>query len=199
MVRKTNKKIDMIVVQNWEFAPDCDDADIVFPVNSWAEFTHPDLTASCSNPFLQIWPKPNTGIPPIFDTKMDHEILALVAKKLTDITGDQRYADYWKFTLENKTDVYIQRILDGSATTRGYNVKEILESDREWLMMFRTYPRIPGWEQINESRPFHTKTGRMEFYREEEEFLNHGENFIIYREQPEATPYLNNVIVSTHS
>ena len=199
MVRKTNKKIDMIVVQNWEFAPDCDEADIVFPVNSWAEFTHPDLTASCSNPFLQIWPKPNTGIPPIFDTKMDHEILALVAKKLTDITGDQRYADYWKFTLENKTDVYIQRILDGCVTTRGYNCKEILDSDREWLMMFRTYPRIPGWEQINESRPFHTKTGRMEFYREEEEFLNHGENFIIYREQPEATPYMNNVIVSTHS
>ncbi|MDP7658235.1 MAG: hypothetical protein QF812_03415, partial [Nitrososphaerales archaeon] len=133
------------------------------------------------------------------DTKMDHEVLALVATKLTDLTGDQRYTDYWKFTLENKTDVYIQRILDGSATTRGYNVKEILESDREWLMMFRTYPRIPGWEQINESRPFHTKTGRMEFYREEEEFINHGENFIVYREQPEATPYMNNVIVSTHS
>jgi nitrate reductase alpha subunit len=195
MVRNVQKNVEMVVVQNWEFAPDCDFADIVFPVHSWAEMTQPDMTASCSNPFLQIW---KGGIKPIYDTKMDSEVVAGVAAKLSEITGDERFKNYWKFILEGKAEVYIQRVLDACQTTRGYKVQEILNSDREWLMMFRTYPRIPGWEQINESKPFFTKTGRLEFYREEDEFLNCGENFTIFREQTEATPYLNNVIVSSH-
>jgi nitrate reductase alpha subunit len=77
-------------------------------------------------------------------------------------------------------------------------VKDLLESDRGWLMMFRTTPRIPGWEQIQESRPFYNKTGRMEFYREEAEFIEYGENLIVHREPVEATPYLPNVIVAVH-
>ncbi|HLB68350.1 MAG TPA: nitrate oxidoreductase subunit alpha, partial [Thermoplasmata archaeon] len=59
----------------------------------------------------------------------------------------------------------------------------------------RTYPRMPGWEQINESKPFYNKTGRLEFYREEDEFITYGENLIVHREPVEATPYLPNAIV----
>ena len=35
----------------------------------------------------------------------------------------------------------------------------------------RTYPRINSYEQVQESKPWYTKTGRLEFYRPEPEFI----------------------------
>jgi nitrate reductase alpha subunit len=46
--------------------------------------------------------------------------------------------------------------------------------------------------------PFHTDTGRMNSYCDIPEAIDYGENFIVHREGPEATPYLPNVIVSTN-
>ena len=64
-------------------------------------------------------------------------------------------------------------------------------------MLFRTYPRIPFWEQVNDSKPFYTDTGRMNAYCDIPEAIEYGENFITHREGPEATPYLPNVIVTS--
>ena len=41
-------------------------ADFVLPANSWVEFEDLEITACCSNPFLQIW---KGGIKPVFDTQ----------------------------------------------------------------------------------------------------------------------------------
>jgi nitrate reductase alpha subunit len=66
------------------------------------------------------------------------------------------------------------------------------------LMLFRTYPRIPFWEQVNDHVAFFTPTGRIQAYNDEPEVIEYGENFIVHREGPEATPYLPNVIVSSN-
>ena len=66
------------------------------------------------------------------------------------------------------------------------------------LLLFRTYPRIPFYEQVTDNQPFHTDTGRMHAYSDIPEAIEYGENFIVHREGPEATPYLPNVIVSTN-
>jgi len=66
------------------------------------------------------------------------------------------------------------------------------------LMLFRTYPRIPFYEQIHDSVPFYTDTGRLNAYCDIPEAIEYGENFIVHREGPEATPYLPNVIVSSN-
>jgi nitrate reductase alpha subunit len=66
------------------------------------------------------------------------------------------------------------------------------------LLLFRTYPRIPFWEQVHEDEPFFTDTGRMHAYTDVPEAIEYGENFVVHREGPEATPYLPNVIVSTN-
>ena len=58
------------------------------------------------------------------------------------------------------------------------------------LLNFRTYPRIPFYEQVHDSEPFHTDTGRMHAYADVPEAIEYGENFIVHREGPEATPYL---------
>src|SRR3989338_4550825 len=65
-------------------------------------------------------------------------------------------------------------------------------------MLYRTYPRIPFWEQMKEDVPFFTDTGRLNSYCDIPEAIEYGENFIVHREGPEATPYLPNVIVSTN-
>lgn len=94
----------------------------------------------------------------------------------------------------------MQRLLDGSTTTRGYKVDDILAGKfghpNVTLMLFRTYPRIPFWENVHDDLPFWTDTGRLNAYCDLPEAVQHGENFIVHREGPEATPYLPNVIVS---
>lgn len=192
-------KIDMVVTQDIEMTLSCEYSDFVLPANSWLEMEQPEVTASCQNPFLQIW---KGGMKPMFDTRDDISIIANVARALGEELEDPRFADYWKFVLEGRTDVYIQRLLDASATTRGYRYDDIMSGKYgepgSALLLFRTYPRIPYWEQVHDGIPFHTDTGRMNSYCDIPEAIEFGENFIVHREGPEATPYLPNVIVSSN-
>jgi len=162
-------------------------------VQPWSEFTQFDMTGSCSNPFLQIW---KGGLPPLHDGKYDAEVYVGVADKLATLTSDARMRDYWRFVAEGRMEVYLQRILDAGNTTDGFTVPGLLAQGGGALLNFRTYPRIPGWEQIHESKPFYNRTGRVELYRDEAEFIEYGENLIVHREPVEATPYLPNVIVA---
>ena len=200
LIKNVNPKVDLIINQDIEMTASAEYSDITLPANSWMEFQTLEVTASCSNPFLQLWG--GNGIQPLYDTKDDAAIIAGVAARLGEILGDQRFADYWKFVLEGRPEVYIQRLLDSSATTAGYRVDDILAGKYgepgAALMLFRTYPRIPFWEQIQENVPFYTDTGRLNAYCDLPEAIAYGENFIVHREGPEATPYLPNVIVSTN-
>jgi nitrate reductase alpha subunit len=198
-LKNVNPNVDLIIGQDIEMTASIEYSDFALPANSWVEFQTLEITASCSNPFLQIW---KGVVNPIYDTKDDVMILAGVAKRLGEILKDHRFADYWKFALEGKPEVYIQRLLDASATTKGYKVEDIMAgkygAPGAALMMFRTYPRLPFYEQVHDSKPFYTDTGRLNAYCDIPEAIECGENFIVHREGPEATPYLPNVIVSTN-
>ena len=61
------------------------------------------------------------------------------------------------------------------------------------LMLFRTYPRVPFWEQVHDSIPFYTDSGRLASYCDLPEAIEYGENLVVHREAVEATPYLPNV------
>ncbi len=200
VIHDVNPMVDMIVTQDIEMTASCELSDIILPANSWVEFQVSEVTASCSNPFLQIWGR--DGIDRLYDTEDDVTIYARVSQRLGEILGDSRFADYWKFALEGRPEVYLQRLLDASATTRGYKLEDIKAGKYgepgAALMMFRTYPRIPFWEQINDGVPFWTETGRLHSYVDIPEAIEYGENFVVHREGPEATPYLPNVIVSTN-
>jgi nitrate reductase / nitrite oxidoreductase, alpha subunit len=60
----------------------------------------------------------------------------------------------------------------------------------------RTTPKAVGYEQVTDSRPWYTKSGRLEFYREEDEFIEAGENLPVHREPVDSTFYEPNVIVA---
>ncbi len=199
MIKNVNPNVEMIVSIDIQMTASIEYADLALPANSWLEFEGLEITASCSNPFLQIW---KGGIPPVFDSKDDLMILAGIAGALADHTGDERFRDCFKFAAPADRGVYIQRLLDTSTTTAGYQLTDIMAGrygpPGGALMQFRTYPRIPFYEQVHDSEPFHTDTGRLHAYADIPEAIEYGENFIVHREGPEATPYLPNVIVSAN-
>jgi nitrate reductase alpha subunit len=154
------------------------------------------MGGSCSNPFLQIW---KGGIAKLNDTRDDIEVFAGVANALAKVTGERRFADYFKFS--TTPEVYLDRVLGAAFTTRGYTVKDIMAGKYGVkggaLFQYRSYPRIPFKEQVEDSLPFYTDTGRMNAYLDIPEAIEYGENMIVHREAVEATRYLPNVIVST--
>ncbi|MBM3812002.1 MAG: molybdopterin oxidoreductase, partial [Acidimicrobiia bacterium] len=157
-------RIEMIAVQEWWWTASCEWADVVFGVDSWAELKHPDVTASVTNPFLQVFPR--TPLQRIFNTIGDIDVLALVGKHMAKLTGDRRFADAWKFVEENNVTAYLQRIVDFSTNTKGYKFTELEAKALRGvpaLMNSRTTPKNVGYEQVVDSRPWYTKTGRLEF------------------------------------
>jgi nitrate reductase alpha subunit len=199
VIRNVNPLVELIVTIDTQMTASVEYSDFGLPANSWVEFQDLEVTASCSNPFLQIW---KGGIKPLYDSRDDLTILAGIAAALGRVTGDRRFYDYFKFEHEGRRKVYLQRLLDTCTTTAGYKVDDILAGKYGppggALMLFRTYPRVPFHEQIHDSLPFYTDTGRLNTYTDDPTALSCGENFIVHREGPEATPYLPNVIVSSN-
>jgi nitrate reductase alpha subunit len=199
MIKNVNPKIEMIVSMDIQMTSSIEYSDLALPANSWLEFEDVEVTASCSNPFLQVW---KGGIPPVFDSKDDLSILAGIANALAEVTGDQRFSDVFKFENEGKRPIYLQRLLDSCTTTSGYTVDGLMAGEYGppggALLNFRTYPRVPFYEQVHDSEPFYTDTGRLHAYSDIPEAIEYGENFIVHREGPEATQYLPNVIVSSN-
>ncbi len=204
LIVNTFPKIDMIVDQQVEWTGSAEYADLVLPANTWMEQQDIECGGSCSNPFIQIWG--GDGVEPVHDSKDDAAIFAGVGEALGKLTSDRRFSDYWKFIREKKARVYLQRVFDNSTTTRGkngpYSVEKILKGEYSnepgvAMMLTRTYPRVPFYEQLNDSVPFYTDTGRLNAYCDLPEAIEYGENLIVHREGPEATPYLPNVIVSS--
>jgi nitrate reductase alpha subunit len=196
VVNNVLPRMEMVAVNEWWWSTSCEYADIVFAIDSWAEMKHPDMTASVTNPFLQMFPR--TPLARIFDTRGDAEAVMAVADKLATLFNEPRFNQYWKFLRDGRMDVYLQRILDGSSAARGYKAIELEANAKEGvpaLMLTRTAPRHGGYEQIQDSQPWYTRTGRLEFYRDEDEFIAYGENLPVYREPIDSTFYEPNVIV----
>ncbi len=197
VVHNTLPKLEFIAYADWWWTGSCEYSDVVFACDSLAEFKHPDMTGSCTNPFLQLYPV--TPLKRVFDTKTDMEIIAGVSKSLGTIYNDKRFADTWKFVDDDKVEVYIQRIIDASPTLKGYMFGELARRAAEGipaLVNARTYPRISSYEQAKGEQPWHTKSGRLEFYRPEVEFIDSGENLVVYREPIDSTFYEPNTIVA---
>lgn len=198
LIKHTNPKVDMIVDQQIEWTGSAEFADLILPANSWLEFETLEMGGSCSNPFLQLW---KGGIKPLYDSRDDVAIFAGVSRALSRLTGEGRFADHFKFATEGRPEVYLDRVLQASFTTEGYTVDDIMSGrygePGGALMQYRTYPRIPFWEQVKDSLPFYTDTGRLNAYCDIPEAIDFGENLIVHREAVEATPYAPNVIVST--
>ena len=197
LIMNTLPKVEFYAINEWWWTSSCEYADVVFAVDSWAEFKYPDMTISVTNPFLYTYPI--TPLPRIHDSHSDVEVAAGICRAMGKLTEDQRFVDYWKFIEEGKARPYIQRVLDHSNATRGYKIADLEQKAEQGIpviLQTRTYPKLASWEQVNEDTTWYTKTGRLEFYREEAEFQDSGENLIVHREPIDSTFYEPNVIIA---
>jgi nitrate reductase alpha subunit len=160
MIKNVDPQIELIMGTDIEHTGSIEYSDIGLPASSWIEISRHEITAACSNPWFQIW---KGGVAPVYDTKDDVMILAELAARLGREIGEPRMTDMWRFAHEGNVGVYIQRMLDGSTTGRGYKVEDILAGKYgepgAAMCLYRTYPRIPFWEQSHESHPFFSATG----------------------------------------
>ena len=194
----TLRRVEFLAVNEWWWTASCEYADVVFPIDSWSEMKFPDMTISVTNPFLYIYPA--TPLPRVHDTKGDIEVAAGVCAAIGKQIEEPRLYDYWKFIHDGTSRPYLQRILDFSNNMRGYKIEDLEAQAAEGIptiIQGRTYPKIGGWEQAVEDRPYYTRTGRLEFYRDEPEFMDSGENMVVHREPIDSTFYDPNVIVAT--
>ncbi len=191
-------RVEFVAQNEWWWTASCEYADIVFAVDSWAELKYPDMSISVTNPFLYVFPA--TPLKRIHDTRSDNEVAAGICKAIGQATGDDRHEAYWHFMDNGQMRTYIQRVLDHSNVMRGYKIEDLEKKAAEGIpaiIQTRTYPKIGAWEQGNEDKPWYTKSGRLEFYREEPEFRDSGENMVIHREPIDSTFFEPNVIVAT--
>lgn len=190
VVFNTLPRAECVVYNDWWWTASCEYSDIVYGVDSWMEFKQPDMTASNTNPFVQMYPP--TPARRAFETVWDADTYLGVARELARLVDEPRLEQMWKFIADGRADVYLQRIVDASTPLKGYSVSELVAKAATGvpaLMNTRTYPRGNSWEQVEESRPWYTKTGRLEFYRPEIEFVEAGENLVVHREPSDATFY----------
>lgn len=89
IVINTLPLIEMIAVNEWWWSASCEYADIVFAIDSWAEFRHLDATASVTNPFLQVFPR--SPLPRLHDTRSDIEVFSGISAALAKILKDRRF------------------------------------------------------------------------------------------------------------
>jgi nitrate reductase / nitrite oxidoreductase, alpha subunit len=197
VVFNTLPKCELVAYSDWWWTGSCEYSDIVYGVDSWVEFKQPDMTGSNTNPFVQVYP--TTPLPRTFQTVTDNQTYLGVAREPARLTGDRRFEDLWRFVADNAMEVYLQRIVDGSATLKGYRFTQLHDLARAGipaLQNTRTYPRVTSWDQVQESKPWYTRTGRLEFYRPEAEFIEAGENLPVYREPSDATFYEPCILVA---
>lgn len=190
-------KVEFVAVNEWWWTGSCEYADVVFPVDSWGELKYPDMTISVTNPFLYVFPA--TPLPRIHDTRSDVDVASGICKAIGRLTSDPRHDAYWRFAHEGGMRPYIQRVLDHGSATRGYRIEDLEAKAAEGtpaMLLTRTYPKYSGYEQAYESKPWYTRTGRLELYRDEPEFMDSGENLVLHREPIDSTFYEPNVIVA---
>ena len=196
-VINTLSRVEFIAQNEWWWTASCEYSDIVFAVDSWAEMKYPDMTISVTNPFLYTYPV--TPLKRIHDTRSDMEVAAGVCRAVGQVTNDPRYNDYWRFLENGGARTYIQRVLNASNAVRGFKIEELEKNAEQGIpaiIQTRTYPKVGAWEQSNDDRGWYTKTGRLEFYREEPEFRDSGENIVVHREPIDSTFFEPNVIVA---
>ena len=125
---------------------------MVFGVDSWAELKHPDMTASVTNPFLHDLPA-HAAAADLQHASATSRSWRWSARKLAELTGDKRFNDYWKFVREGRTDVYLQRILDHSTNTKGYDFADLRGEGQEGHPGADDEPHQPQGGRLRAGRP----------------------------------------------
>ena len=194
--RTTSGDIEFVATFDFSMTTSCQWSDVVFPATSWYE--NYELTATILHPYLQLQ---QPAIQPLFESKTAFWVARELAKRL-----NPEFEKYFYPELdENDASQKIIKILleSGGFETKGITLDMLKKGP---VRLHSTAPddrQIPFYEQIHEKVPFpprsyppplkatakFLKSGRIEFYKDEDLFLKTGEQLPVHKETFLETEY----------
>ena len=174
-IGKVLPKIDLIVSPEIEMSTTAQYADIVLPVVSWYELPL-DITTTPTHPYIQLV---EGSIERLYDAKTDLEIYHEVCRRLG--TGD-----IFKF---KDAEPAVEHLLEtGGGQVKGITL-ERLKKEGVIRVNTPTHPYAPFHGEVRGKAKFKTATKRQELYKEEDRFIEFGEQLPTHKEPHTATPY----------
>lgn len=175
LMRKVLPQIELIVSPEIEMSTTAQLADIVLPVVSWYELPM-DITTTPAHPYIQM---AEGSLKPMFEAKTDIEIYFEVCKRLGT-------SDIFKFNHpEPAADLLLQT---GGPKVKGITL-ERLKKERVIKVNLPSSPYAAFTEEIAGKQKFKTASGRQELYKDEDRFIQFGEQLPVHKEPHVATPY----------
>ncbi len=175
LIREILPKIELIVSPEIEMSGTAQLADIVLPVCSWYELPM-DITTTPAHPYIQLV---EGSIKSMYEAKTDLEIYYEICRRLGT-------ADRFKFKDPEKAVDYLLKT--GGPQVEGITL-ERLKKERVIRVNSPTTPFVPFYEEVRGKRPFRTASGRQELYKDEDRFIEYGEQLPTHKEPHAATPY----------
>ncbi len=175
---ETLEGLDLIVVADPILTETAKYADIVLPATTWYEKI--DLTATPIHPFVQIQ---QPAIPPVGESRDELWMWQEIIRRIDPDLAEEHF-------LPHSAEDAVEMMLAAGDTADGPTRGMTLEGLREGPMRLNVPdPEVPFQRQIEELAPFPPRslpapieatqrfvpTGRIEFYKDQERFLERGE------------------------
>lgn len=195
-------ELELVVTMDFQMTTSCQYSHVVLPGVTWYEKT--ELTASPVHPYLQLQ---QPAIKPVYDCKPELWIVRELAKRL-----NPDFEKYFYPGLE--PDAAAEKVIElllqtGGPSTAGITLEQLKQGPVRLKSEVPGGRQIPFYDQIQNKKPFppvslpakieqtaqFVKSGRIEFYKDEDAFLRAGEALPVHKPPFEESEYALNPAV----
>jgi len=194
--RATSGELEFILTTDFQMSTSCMWSDVVLPAPSWYEKY--DLTATILHPYLQLQ---QPAIKPLFESRSELWIFRELAKRL----NPEFEKHFFPHLDENEAALKVieQLLANGGLETAGITLAMLQKGPVRLHSPAPGDRQIPFYEQVQHRVPFpppsypapikataqFLKSGRIEFYKDEDLFLQEGEQLPVHKETYAETEY----------
>jgi anaerobic selenocysteine-containing dehydrogenase len=185
LLERLQNETELFVVLEFAMTPTAEYADVLLPAATWYEKM--DVIATPVHPFLQLM---QPAVDPQFEARTEFWIYSELAKRLDPSLAARHYDT-------NEEEVISTILANGGPQVAGITIDQLKSGP---VRLNEPDPDVTFHDQIENLKPFppptypfpleatqkFVKTGRMEFYKEEDRFLEHGVQVPVYKPPFEA-------------
>jgi nitrate reductase / nitrite oxidoreductase, alpha subunit len=194
--RTTSGDIEFVVTFDFQMTTSCQWSDVVFPATSWYE--NYELTATILHPYLQLQ---QPAIKPMFESRTGLWVMRELGKRLNP---DFEKYFFPELNEEEAALKVIEMVLaNGGPEVKGTTLEMLKKGPVRLHSPAPDDRQIPFWKQVHERVPFpprsypaplaatakFLRSGRIEFYKDEDLFLEMGEQLPVHKETYAETEY----------
>ncbi|MEA4901614.1 molybdopterin-dependent oxidoreductase [Desulfitobacterium sp.] len=192
-------ELELVVTMDFQMTTSCKYSHVVLPAVTWYEKT--DLVATPVHPYLQLQ---QPAITPVYEGKPELWIMRELAKRLNP--EFEKYF-YPGLDADQAAEEAIKLMLStGGPTVEGITLEQLKKGPVRLKSEVPGNRQIPFYEQVQYKKPFppvslpvkleqtaqFVKSGRIEFYKDEDIFLQAGEALPVHKPPFEESEYALN-------